>query len=147
MYKSGLVVQWLHNQSLITTFYNEVCKHFPVLSSFMAYHRVCNQINMMDAGTVHPSGALEFTPGFQWGWCYLIFSFMCNVLSFFFWPLCCLSFDLRILIIPLVSSNSSSDLLDTYKLFLTNFNKHNIFDMFCSKWSLFLKTSNISTRV
>jgi hypothetical protein len=27
--------------------------------------------------------------------------------SFFFWPLCCLSFDLRILITPLVSSNSS----------------------------------------
>jgi len=49
--------------------------------------------------------------------------------------------------LPLISSNSSSDLLDTYKLFLTNFNKHNIFDMFCSKWSLFLKTSNISTRV
>jgi hypothetical protein len=30
------------------------------------------------------------------------------LLSFFFWPLCCLSFDLRILITPLVSSNSSS---------------------------------------
>ena len=29
------------------------------------------------------------------------------LLSFFFWPLCCLSFDLRILITPLVSSNSS----------------------------------------
>ena len=29
------------------------------------------------------------------------------LLSFFFWPLCCLSFsDLRILIIPLISSNS-----------------------------------------
>jgi hypothetical protein len=28
-------------------------------------------------------------------------------LCFFFWPLCCLSFDLRILITPLVSSNSS----------------------------------------
>ena len=29
------------------------------------------------------------------------------LLSFFFWPLCCLSFDLRILITPLVFSNSS----------------------------------------
>jgi hypothetical protein len=29
-------------------------------------------------------------------------------LFFFFWPLCCLFFDLRILITPLVSSNSSS---------------------------------------
>jgi hypothetical protein len=29
------------------------------------------------------------------------------LLSLFFWPLCCLSFDLRILITPLVSSNFS----------------------------------------
>ena len=29
------------------------------------------------------------------------------LLSFFFWPLCCLFFDVRILITPLVSSNSS----------------------------------------
>jgi hypothetical protein len=34
--------------------------------------------------------------------------FLDRCLSFFFWPLCCLSlFDLPILIIPLVSSNSS----------------------------------------
>ena len=32
------------------------------------------------------------------------------LLSFYFWPLCCLSFfDLRFLITPLVSSNSSED--------------------------------------
>jgi hypothetical protein len=69
----------------------------------------------------------DFIPGFQWGSCYSIFSFMCR--SFFvfcpfsfghcvvcpwftdsdypfgiFWPLCCLSFfDLWILITPLVS--------------------------------------------
>jgi hypothetical protein len=47
--------------------------------------------------------------------CVSIFSFMCIFcrslfvhLSVFFWPLCCLSFfDLRVLITPLVSSNSS----------------------------------------
>ena len=33
------------------------------------------------------------------------------LLSFFCWPLCCLSFDVRVLIIPLVSSNSSIVLL------------------------------------
>jgi hypothetical protein len=45
---------------------------------------------------------------------YSIFSFMCMfcrpffvLLCFFFWPLCCLFFDIRILITPLVSSNSS----------------------------------------
>jgi hypothetical protein len=50
-----------------------------------------------------------------------IFSFMCMfcrslfvLLYFFFWPLCCLFyFDIRILITPLVSSNSSQRLNDT----------------------------------
>ena len=65
-------------------------------------------------GTAYPSGTPEFTPSFQWGSCYSIFSFLCMfcrsmfaLLSFFFWPLCCLSFlDLRILNTPLVSSSS-----------------------------------------
>ena len=58
-----------------------------------------------------------FTPSFKWGSCYSIVSFMCVfcrslfVLLFsFFWPVCCLFFfNLRILITPLVSSNSSSN--------------------------------------
>ena len=60
---------------------------------------------------------LSSPPGFEWGLCYSIFSFRCFwmlcrllfvLLSFFFWPLCCLSFfNLRILITPLASSNSS----------------------------------------
>jgi hypothetical protein len=48
--------------------------------------------------------------------CYLIFSFMCMLcrsmfvlLYFFFWPMFFLSFDVRLLIIPLVFSNLSSD--------------------------------------
>ena len=49
-----------------------------------------------------------FTPGFQWGLCYSIFSFVCMfcgslfvLLPFFFWSLCCLFFlDLLILITP-----------------------------------------------
>ena len=44
-------------------------KHFPVLSSFMTYHRVCNYINTTGvtsgAGTAYPSGVPEFTPGFS----------------------------------------------------------------------------------
>ena len=50
------------------------------------------------AGTAYPFGAFEFTSGVQWGSCYTIFSFLCCILqivvcplSFFFWPLCCLS--------------------------------------------------------
>ena len=72
--------------------------------------------------TAYPSGATEFTPDFWWDSCYLIFSLMCMfcrslfvLLSFFFWPLWCLSlFDLRILINPLVSSNSSYIVLTIY---------------------------------
>jgi len=33
--------------------------------------------------------------------------FVERCLSFFFWPLCCLSFDLRLLITPLTSLNFS----------------------------------------
>jgi hypothetical protein len=63
------------------------------------------------AGTVYPSGAPEFIPGFLWDSCYSNFSFICMfcrsllvLLYFFFWPLCCLFFfDIQILITPLVS--------------------------------------------
>ena len=94
-----------------------VCRTFLVVLHLMqSYHWVCNQINTTGvtsgAGTAYPSGAPEFIPGFQWGSCYSIFSFICmfvdRCLSFFFWPLCCLFFfDIQILITPLVSSNSS----------------------------------------
>ena len=43
-------------------------KHFPVLSSFITYHRVCNLRNTTDAtsgaGIAYPSAAPDFTPGF-----------------------------------------------------------------------------------
>ena len=68
------------------------------------------------AGTAYRTRAPEFSPGFQWGSCYFIFSFMCMFcrllfvfsLLFFFRPLCCLFvFDIRILITLFVCSNSS----------------------------------------
>ena len=63
----------------------------------------------------YKNSAPEFTPGFKWGSCYSIFSFIFMffrslfvLLSFFICSLCCMFFlDLRILITPLVSSNSS----------------------------------------
>ena len=61
-----------------------------------ASFRIANLLLLL---TAHPSGAHEFTPGFQWGSCNSIFSFMCLfcrslfvLLYFFFWPLCCLFF-------------------------------------------------------
>ena len=95
------------------------CKHFPVLSSFMTYHLVCNQITTLCAtsgtGTANPSGAPEFTPGFSGvrvTWSLVLYAYFCRslfvLLLIFFSPLCCLFFfDIRILINTLVYSNSS----------------------------------------
>ena len=85
-------------QCLGKSFYYVICLRLFVL------YRASGQ------GTAHPSGAPEFTPGYQWGSCYSIFSFICMfcrslfvLLYFYQWPLCCLLFDIR----SLVSSNSS----------------------------------------
>ena len=92
-------------------------KHFPILSSFMTYHRVCNQINTRGVtsggGTNYPSGAPEFTPVFSGVRVTRFFCFLCMfsrslfvLLQFSVWPMCCLVFfDIRILITPLASSN------------------------------------------
>ena len=46
-----------------------------------------NQINTTGAssgaGTAYPSGARDFTPGFQWGSCYSFCSFMCMLFVLF----------------------------------------------------------------
>ena len=110
---SEVVIRWTYN----TVSYREVSKGrrmadrqtilycLPILSSFITYHRVCNEINTTGAtsraGTAYPSGAPEFTPVFS-GFpvtrsLALCVCFIDHCLSFFFWPLCCLSFDLRIL--------------------------------------------------
>ena len=46
--------------------------------------------------------------------------YVCFVDRFFFWPLCCLLFDIRILISPLVSSNSSFILLSYGTISITS---------------------------
>ena len=62
--------------------------------------RNCNGIGVIcRAGTASRPGAPEFTPGFWWGSCYSIFSFLCSVLYiavclgfFLFFFLCRFSF-------------------------------------------------------
>ena len=86
-----------------------------------SYHMVFVSFNSNTTGVTHgtgtayPSGALSSTPDFNGVrvarslvFCVMFCRSLYVLLSFFFWPLCCLSFDLRILITPLVSSNSSS---------------------------------------
>ena len=99
-----------------------------LITRLVSWNLSCN-FNHCWAGTaLYPSGAHEFTPVFSgvrvtWS-LVLCVCFVDRCLSFWsfsfghcvvFWPLCCLSLELRILITPLVSSNSSceSDLLSS----------------------------------
>ena len=94
-------------------------KHFPVVSSFTTYYRVYNQINTTGAtsgaGTAYPSEHLSSLTLFsevcvtQSLVLYVCFIDPCLFFcTFFFWPLCFpFFFDIRIMIAPLVSSNSS----------------------------------------
>ena len=69
-------------------------------------YNVCKLAHLTNSANCLPFPAPEFTPGFEWGSCYSIFSFICMfcrslfvLLYFFFWPLCCLFFfDIRFLI-------------------------------------------------
>ena len=83
----------------------------------MNYILVCigryKRMHTSGAGTVYPSGELEFTPNSQWGSCCSIFSFRCSVLQIVVYPIVLflsailLYVLLRVLIIPLVSSTFS----------------------------------------
>ena len=91
-----------------------------LLYLFMKYHRVSNKStsNTADAisgaGTVYTSGAPEFTPVFSGVrvaqsliFCVVFFRLMLFLLSFFFWTLYCPFFDLRLLVVHLLSLNFS----------------------------------------
>ena len=73
----------------------------PVLSSFMNYHRICNQINTTSttsgARTAYLSRAPNFSPGFLWGLCYTIFSFMCMLYRLLLVLLSCFAIVLSVL--------------------------------------------------
>ena len=103
--------KWLNTQTIDK---QRSFKHFSVLSSFMTYHRVCNQstrrvalverelLNLPEHMSSHPVfRGVRITRSLV-----LCVCFVDHCLSF--WPLCCLSlFDLQILITHLVSANSS----------------------------------------
>ena len=114
---------WLTAMEYLCHKWPRICsicrKHLPILCSFMTDHRVCSYIDAKGATkgalTAYLSGVLELTPGFLLSSCFFI-SFMCMfcrslfvLLYSFLWPLCFLFFfNIRTLITPLVSSNSSS---------------------------------------
>ena len=96
-----------HSPFLMTPRICSTCrKQLPVLSSFMTYHRGCNQINTTGAtsavGIAYPSRAPALTPCFS-GVRVTLSSVVCvcvvdrclSLGTFFFCPLCCLFlFDL-----------------------------------------------------
>jgi len=83
----------------------------------MTNYRVCYMSGTAGAvrgrEAAYPSGAPELIPGFEWGSCYSIFSFMCCyvdhrlcVVVSLFWPWCYLSFDFWCFECPLGMFNS-----------------------------------------
>jgi len=88
--------------------------HSRLITEFVT--RLTRRVPLVEQKLLTHPEHLSSPPVFSGGSCYSIISFMCMfcrslfvLLSFFFWPLCCLFFfDIRILIAPLISSNSSS---------------------------------------
>ena len=111
----GTVTAYLSGTPQFLSAFSEVHVAQSLVFSWYFDHQINTTGATSGARTTHSSGAPEFTPGFQWGSCYSIFSFVCMfcgllfvLFCFFFWPLCCLFFfDIRILIALLVSSSSS----------------------------------------
>ena len=90
---------------------------------FTTYHRICNQINTTGttsgAGTANPSGAPEFTPGFQWGFVLLDLYFYVYVLQIVVCPF--VLFLLAIVLSVLLRYTDSDYLFGIFKLFFLHF--------------------------
>ena len=97
---------------ICTTFCN-TSQSFPhswLVTRFMT--RLTQRVTLVEQELLTLPEHLSSPSGFYWSSCYSIFIVLCVCfgdcsLSFSFWPLYCLSFALRILITPLVCSNSS----------------------------------------
>ena len=86
-----------------------LCNHNPVVSSFMTYHRVCSKSKTTDQERYrytfpeHTSSSRGFS-GFRNArslvFCVMFCKSLFVLLSFFYWPLCCLFFDIWLLITP-----------------------------------------------
>ena len=109
------IMTWLTVTEYLCHKWPRICstcrKHFFALSSFMTYRRVCDWWNttgaISGARTAYPSGEPEFISGIRLGhfarsfvFCVVFYGSLFVLLSFFIWPLCCLSFKLRIPITP-----------------------------------------------
>ena len=114
-YHHELVHPYIIFVSRMTEDMSVCCNHNLVISSFMIYHWVCHNMGATcGARPGNSSEAHEFTLDFS-GFLFARFLDFCVVLCrslfalllFLFQPLFCLSFDLRLCITTLVSSNFS----------------------------------------
>ena len=95
----GIEYQYLFNSDIYFFLLVSLTEFVPV-KQLPVYNYSWKYINLTGATSgvesAYPPRAPEFAPGFQWGSCYIIFSFMCLFcrslfvfLSFFFWPIVC----------------------------------------------------------
>ena len=80
--------------------------------------------------TAYPFGAPELTPGFYWGLCYSIFSFLCSVLQIIVghFVLCLLAIVLSVIFRFMASGNT----FDIFKLFFQILDRNNYLLTGCS---------------
>jgi hypothetical protein len=111
----GVNIPWMKIDPEVNLPWGSKYHMTPTLSSFITYHLICNQINTCTTsgtGATYLSPSTRVHPVFS-GVCVnrslvLCVCFVDHCLSFcHVLPLCCPSFDLQILITPLVSWNSS----------------------------------------
>jgi hypothetical protein len=123
-------IQFLDNDNEYVPLVVNTSRCFPhsrLITGFVT--RLARRVPLVEQELPTLPGHLSSPPGFYWGSCYSIFSFICMfcrslfvLLYFFFWPLCCLFFfDIRILIVPLVSSTLPKDMLDCAQKISTPF--------------------------
>jgi hypothetical protein len=103
-----------HINCLLFSWGNNIFYEWNVLVNENRVHSMSNRVGKCCLETAHQLTHPEFTPCFSGIrvtrsllFCVVFCWWLIVLLKFFFWPLRCLSFDLRILITHLVSGNSS----------------------------------------
>ena len=155
-YNSSLLIRPYHQRSDSSCLYDNTSNLFPsrerhvLLSLFFLYYKRCGlvrgglmypfstQLNFHDKDLIRTMQIKIFIVMKNSFMC-MFYSSLFVLLYFFFWPLCCLSFfDIRILITPFVSSNSSYTIL--------NRDFHLCVDINCKQsyiWNFNMRFSNL----
>ena len=99
---SGVCLSVLFLLTIVLSVLWFMASDYPLLSSLFCYLWTCMSLLFSFNDCINCPSMYGFWLLF---WCLQTFKFVDLSLSFFFWPLHCLPFDLQLLISPLVSSN------------------------------------------